>query len=322
MALLSENPRLGLERKNPALHLGHNLPNFTAAIGDSWSVASETQWSHEMGRFLSPDPSGAAFTNPSNPQSWNMYSYVLNNPLSATDPDGRECVWDDGSFDSANDASTGSTGGCQSAGGTYYEPSTFTAGNGQDWSSSPNAELAGQVAAGQALAASLPQGPDPNSATGGNTSTNGSTTTINLFGPNWESTQVGTGTHPFRDNNPGDITAGPFTLGNGQLGTDGRFAVFPSAGKGSQALDTLLNGPAYSSLNINAAVARYAPDFENNTLGYQQFLTNALGVSGNTPLSSLSSSQMQTLENAISRYEGFNAPGNYSVTTTSTFNVH
>jgi RHS repeat-associated protein len=29
------------------------------------------------GRFLSPDPSGAAFANPSNPQSWNMYSYVL-----------------------------------------------------------------------------------------------------------------------------------------------------------------------------------------------------------------------------------------------------
>lgn len=33
-----------------------------------------------------------------------MYSYVQNNPLSFTDPDGRECVWDDGSFDSKDDA--------------------------------------------------------------------------------------------------------------------------------------------------------------------------------------------------------------------------
>jgi len=87
-----------------------------------------------------------------NPQSWNLYSYVLNNPLSAVDPDGRECVWDNGSFDSATDAHTGSVGGCQAAGGTYYEPyepSTFTAGNGQDWSAAPNAELAAQVAAGK-----------------------------------------------------------------------------------------------------------------------------------------------------------------------------
>ncbi len=82
-------------------------------------------------------------------------------------------------------------------------------------------------------------------------------------------------------------------------------------------MDTLLNGPGYDNLTINAAVAKYAPSFENNTAGYQQFLINALGVSGNTPLSSLSSSQMQILENAISQQEGFNARGNYSVTTTS-----
>jgi RHS repeat-associated protein len=40
-----------------------------------------------MGRFLSPDPmlnSG----HPSNPQSWNRYAYVFNNPLRNTDPTG------------------------------------------------------------------------------------------------------------------------------------------------------------------------------------------------------------------------------------------
>ena len=90
MALLSENSRLGLKGKNPALHPGHNLSNFTAAIGDSWSVASETRWSHEMGRFLSPDPSGLEYADPTNPQSFNLYSYVLDNPLRNIDPSGEE----------------------------------------------------------------------------------------------------------------------------------------------------------------------------------------------------------------------------------------
>jgi len=38
-----------------------------------------------MGRFLSPDPLGGDLTNP---QSLNRYSYVLNNPLTNTDPTG------------------------------------------------------------------------------------------------------------------------------------------------------------------------------------------------------------------------------------------
>jgi RHS repeat-associated protein len=44
-----------------------------------------------MGRFLSPDPllnSG----RPDNPQSWNRYSYVSNNPLAQTDPTGMYTV--------------------------------------------------------------------------------------------------------------------------------------------------------------------------------------------------------------------------------------
>jgi len=39
------------------------------------------------GRFLSVDP---VLGKPQQPQSWNRYAYVLNNPLRYTDPDGRE----------------------------------------------------------------------------------------------------------------------------------------------------------------------------------------------------------------------------------------
>ena len=41
-----------------------------------------------QGRFLSPDPLGNFVADPTNPQSWNQYSYVFNNPLILIDPTG------------------------------------------------------------------------------------------------------------------------------------------------------------------------------------------------------------------------------------------
>jgi len=46
-----------------------------------------------MGRFMSPDPLGPWVADARNPQSWNMYTYGLNNPMINTDPTGYDCVY-------------------------------------------------------------------------------------------------------------------------------------------------------------------------------------------------------------------------------------
>jgi RHS repeat-associated protein len=52
-----------------------------------------------QGRWLSPDPAGLGAVDPTNPQSWNRYAYVFNNPLILIDPTGLWCVWEDGTHD-------------------------------------------------------------------------------------------------------------------------------------------------------------------------------------------------------------------------------
>jgi len=99
-----------------------------------------------MGRFLSPDPENFG-ANIMNPQSWNMYSYAMNNPLINIDPDGRECVWDDGSYDSKDDPDSGSADKCSGLGGTWisndiFENSQYYRG---DWSGDANDTLGGLV---------------------------------------------------------------------------------------------------------------------------------------------------------------------------------
>src|SRR5207244_3032490 len=128
--------------------------NFTGMNQDTVSSGSYPLYDFLMrehhpvwGRWLSPDPAGLAAANPSNPQSWNRYAYVLNNPLSSVDPSGRDCVWDNGSYDSADDPDTGGPGKCSDAGGTWIGHDVFA--NSQyyegDWSGNPNQALSGLV---------------------------------------------------------------------------------------------------------------------------------------------------------------------------------
>ncbi len=51
------------------------------------------QQASNQGRWLVPDPAGLAAVDLTNPQTWNRYAYVGNNPLSRVDPLGlRDCL--------------------------------------------------------------------------------------------------------------------------------------------------------------------------------------------------------------------------------------
>src|SRR6185312_13608820 len=128
-------------------------------------------------------------------------------------------------------------------------------------------------------------------------------------------TETRTGDHPFRDNNPGDLKSGPFTAGQGAIGKDGSFAIFAASSAGGRALSSLLTGPAYSSLTVDQAIARFAPPSENDTSAYQGAVRSAAGVSGDTPLSALTGAQMQRVASAIADHEGFFGGGTSSVQT-------
>ncbi len=74
--------------------------------------------SSQLGRFMSPDPANYGAIDKS-PQTWNAYSYVANNPLNATDPDGLDCVYTQ-NFSETGDV-TVERGNCTQKGGTYVD---------------------------------------------------------------------------------------------------------------------------------------------------------------------------------------------------------
>ncbi len=63
--------------------------NFTGQVQDTVSGLYDflfRGYSPAQGRWVSPDPVGLGAVNPANPQTWNRYAYVTDNPLNAIDP--------------------------------------------------------------------------------------------------------------------------------------------------------------------------------------------------------------------------------------------
>lgn len=62
--------------------------SFNSLSYQDFRVKEVEPRSIRTGRFLSVDPTWDS-ADLATPQSWNRYSYVMNNPINATDPDGR-----------------------------------------------------------------------------------------------------------------------------------------------------------------------------------------------------------------------------------------
>ncbi len=124
------------------------------------------------------------------------------------------------------------------------------------------------------------------------------------------SVQRRVGDRNWRNNNPGNIEYGDFTKGKGALGTDGRFAIFPSYASGREAMRSRLFDPgrgSYRDLTLSRAISRWAPPRENPTAAYIAHVARDLGLPTDTLLSDFTPEQQQIMIDSMQDFEGFKA---------------
>ena len=110
------------------------------------------------------------------------------------------------------------------------------------------------------------------------------------------------GSRSWRNKNPGNIEAGNFAEANGSIGSDGRFAIFPTEEAGENAMRKLIfEGKNYKDLPLKDAIARYAPSSENNVPAY----IKATGVNPDTKMKDFTPEQQDTLIANMKRHEGW-----------------
>jgi hypothetical protein len=121
------------------------------------------------------------------------------------------------------------------------------------------------------------------------------------------------GTRAWRNNNPGCIRPGSIADAHGAIGSAGGFAVFPDEQSGMAAIAGLLLSDKYRNKTIGAALYSYAPPFENDTIGYQNYVRKLTGLSTNMRISDLTPEQLHKLVMAIRKIEGWNIGTEISV---------
>lgn len=120
------------------------------------------------------------------------------------------------------------------------------------------------------------------------------------------------GVRAWRNNNPGNLEYKPFTIRMGAVGTDGRFAVFPTYEMGRKAKEALIfENSVYKNLSLTEAIYKYAPPVENETGWYQNTILASVG-NANKPMNSYTPSERVKIMNAMERVEGYK-PGTVQV---------
>jgi len=114
------------------------------------------------------------------------------------------------------------------------------------------------------------------------------------------------GDRNWRNNNPGNIEYGPFAISMGAVGSDGRFAIFPSLEMGRKAADTLLKGKSYANLSAADALKKWAPETENNIQAYASNMAKQ-GVDLNKRYSDMTPAEQAKFLDAMTNVEGGHA---------------
>jgi murein DD-endopeptidase MepM/ murein hydrolase activator NlpD len=109
----------------------------------------------------------------------------------------------------------------------------------------------------------------------------------------------------WRSNNPGNLEYGNFARNHGAIGSDGRFAIFPTMDAGTEAQKDLLKGK-YGDHALQDMIPIYAPPHENDTTSY---LNNIIpkGATPETKVNELNDSQFNELINKMQKHEGMKA---------------
>jgi len=100
----------------PYAQVGNGEISFTGQNKDTDWLQYDflfRQYDPKQGRWISPDRAGLTASDPTNPQSWNRYGYVMNNPLALMDPVGLCPDYDSTYIDAAgNPVYVSDTGPC------------------------------------------------------------------------------------------------------------------------------------------------------------------------------------------------------------------
>ncbi len=86
-----------------------------------------------------------------------------------------------------------------------------------------------------------------------------------------------------RNNNPGNLRAGPSAIGTDANG----YAIYATPQDGWNDLYRQIGLDASRGLSLSQFIGKYAPPNENNTSNYLQFVTGTIGADASTPLASL-----------------------------------
>ncbi len=251
--------------------------DFTGQLQDTLPGLQDflhREYNPVQGRWIQPDPAGLAAADPSNPQSWNRYAYVLNDPLSAIDPDGLDCVYDAG-----NGQWYFNRGDCDNTlfgGNGYYFDGTI---DPNAVSTNPNGDFVASVDSGTGFSTQC-SGECPDSVV--SATANGQEGDVPIYGINGQGSQiiqqVGAMTAPFTQavncataGVAAQIPGGTTAIGAGENDATGQkivgtsIAISPAkysksvAGAASKVGEAGFPELAEATAKAGARLAKYAP---------------------------------------------------------------